>query len=190
MLVNIGLDSGALSSISAQSTAALVGVHRELIQLLVDHAVLVVADREDESALRGAVSSLPLPVRKLWSTALDRLDIIDAAPSTNLSLLNVADAATLRDHWGGRVSVAYLSDAKAALLGCSPEEVTTVEPLSGIELTRIGYPRESERVRAHARLSSLDVATGTRREAVWRERFRGSRVCCHDDHRRGSLCGD
>lgn len=171
MLVRAALDTDALVATASDGSPPFRAAHRDLIELLSSYGLLVLAGAADREDLTAAVTSLPGPIRKLWTASLGHFATIQLPPPAPIPLSGVADTATLAGQWRDKIRVAFTTESKATSLGLPPTDPSFVDPGSEIEITRMDLPRDSMRIQQAEQLMRADVVPGTARETVWSDRF-------------------
>lgn len=172
MLAKVGVDSKSLCNLHPEDQVAEIVSHRALLDVLLDHGVIVFGHSSDEQKFFAALENLPGQVKALWRTALERLPAVVSMRRIEKSLAELIDqGGSLSTTWGGAVSIVLAEGSRAAMIGL-PETAAAVIDSSGIEIVRMDTVHGSTRLTRMRQLAGLAIHKGEDREAVWRERFR------------------
>ena len=170
MLVATGLDTRAIV-VDPEPTASQREQHRQTLETLMNHGVLVHADEFDERRFLVALGELPQGVRQLWEVALPRIVRRRADPPRPVAVGDAENRGELIDVWSPVTSVALIREQLAEDMGLGPEEASSVDDETGFEISKFSLTPGTRAFRALRELSQSEIPARSPRSEVWADRF-------------------
>ena len=169
MIATVGLAPGLLRALTPaeqpDDLAELIDKHENVIEILRDHAIVVMSSQQESAEFQSALVELGAispDARKRWETLITflrkrrRFTPLDPAGVPALDAL--ATSSDLLPAWKGRIELAALPAVQAVRLGVGRTQPSMTDEVSNVEIAKGNLLRRSRKMARYASLAKTGIA--------------------------------